>query len=247
MLKLQKQELKYNIKEARKITPKNDSKESKRKNYLEEYEKIGNITLKIEKYGTLAIDMVMYIFLFVAYIGVFDYTTDKSKKTGLYWEQINPILPDIFFIILFILLILAIILMFGARIYENHKKYNINKIIRLYFYELSKNPDKERKDEIIRHLTYNLWRIQDLCKTIRWRILQTTNYRYYFNVLKSKRKLISIIIDKVINFLNNSYIYLENEKISENYIKIGDCFEKEDYIGVYKQVKISEKMMVSIQ
>ena len=76
-----------------------------------------------------------------------------------------------------------------ARINELFRRYNKDKVVKLFFYELAGDPSDKRIHEIMTHLLYNISRIRKEYVNSRVAIMRTLHWSYYNRIRNEKRKL----------------------------------------------------------
>lgn len=209
------------------------NKKKEEKEIIEKYEKIGNFTFKLDKYVGRVIFAIIIIILIVFYSLLIIYS--EEKQHGPISEEIMLLINLYFSILAYIFLILIFIsylLLFVARLYKKRTKYDMEKVIKLYFYELTKNPKKDRLDEIVKHLSYNIWRLRDDYKGY-YQFYRPYNWKIYYKIQRNSQKFKINTIDRILSFLQDVIICLEKYP-SSLLKKIGNSFEDRNFRRIAK-------------
>lgn len=200
---------------------------------LVNYEKIANLTYRFDKYIGKS---VTFSLLFIGLVLLFSYMLIYGKREPgdeLFYELIIPLSINIL-LIFFLLFLIFVIIFFFASLFNDNRKYNIQKILRLLFYELSENPEEKRKEEIIRHLSYNLQKLgKNIFRPTGFGVLIHYNWRTYFKIYKDKNLLNLKIINDIIDLIHDYHLYSFN--IERIYFRdIGNYLENFQFIEISK-------------
>ena len=131
----------------------------------------------------------------------------------------------------------SVVIMVITKLNEIFRQYDINYVIKQYFYELSEKPDEGRKKIIIRHLMYNIWRIRSKYAFRQLMILNTPFTRMFFNFLRKEEKIKVKLIDETVSLLGDTLLHWEIVENSTLYKQIGDCFEERKILRLNKIIK----------
>lgn len=212
---------------------------------LEKYEKIGNLTYKLDNYSGTVFTISLFSFLM---LGMYLFIYFFGKRTPDNIEDYATTIPLILTtltLITFGLMSVSAILQWSGMGYKRFKKYNINQIVKLYFYELAENPERKRKWEILKHLTYNLRRLKDQGKS-NFSLVTPYNWKLYHKIGVNCRKFNLNTINRVTDFIEDSTIYLDRYQTPQLLKHLGDCFEKENYRGIAKKLNESKDIFQKI-
>lgn len=197
---------------------------------LPEYEKIGRLTIKLERWSWRSFDFAILLFSMFLYMAI----AIEINPPTTYIEAFRTLMLLSFLMPGMILFIIWIIFMIVGASYEKIKTYNINNIIKQYFNELSKKPDEKKRNEILKHLTYNLSRIKNPFFAKFFIFIKPPSISKYIDFRTKDNKLKIEIIDRTLSLVHNSILHWKNHDIKDLYRKIGNHFENEDYLGLMK-------------
>lgn len=215
---------------------------------IDNYEKIGNTAYKMDHWSynffIFAGCTVLIILLILT-----SFFSKATSPDDIWFKE--EVLPTIFFlsiIFLMIFLVLSVILQYIGAFYKKYVRYDKKEIIRLYLYELSNNPETSRKVEILKHLFFNLTRLE---REVGSGFYYLRQYHVHWEQLKQLQKISLIIkvntIDKIISFIRDAILFLDFEKYKDLLPKIGDNIKNNDYKGLNDILEGNKELFDIIQ
>lgn len=186
-----------------------------------EYEKISHIIFKLNKILWPLIFFSMIIFLYLILFGIIYlfYNKDISLQYVIFstfWAGI-------------ILIVASGLIAFISLFYEEYKKYDTDRIIRIYFSELIKTSNPEDEEKIIKHIFYNISRVSNDFGGVSRGILTSYLLKDYEKFLFRRENVYSDIVKKCLEFIKDCLIYLNKKDYLDIFKKLGYAFEDEDY------------------
>ncbi len=209
---------------------------------IQNYEKIGNRIIKLDIWGMRLI-ILSSVFLVLGVFFLFLFGSGNLIVDNLI-ELLLMIIVTVGFIYSgFILLIISLCVIIYERLYIRYNKYNEYIIINQFFKELSKEPDENRKYEILMHIYYNLSRLL-YCFNAPQKRLNPSSIRSYTDYRYHRAKFIYKTLYDLVVFLENLNIYCNNNDVNNVYYKISECFKTDsiDYILLGKILKENMKL-----
>jgi len=216
-------------------------------NSIKQYEKIGNFAYKLDvNTNRIFMIAIFLLLLLVSYLFIIFIGEPKTTQDFWFYENIlSWLIPGLLYSSSFFLIITVILQWIGFG-YKKFKKWNVREIIKLYFYELSKNPVDDRKWEIIKHLSFNLQKLE-MIERKNVGSLRNRDWRIYNRINRSYLRFRVNIINRIINLIEDAVIFLDDNLYSQLFCEIGDYIEKNDYKKISNIMLDNTKIFQTIE
>lgn len=196
-------------------------------------EKIVNRAYDIDKWGRRLFGLSLILFFFLFYTNSFRINNPQNEFDRYIYENIIPLISMILLVSVMLLMLIVVLILFFGMLYKQRKEksYDKKKVIQLLLLELTNNPDKKRKIEILKLLTYNITKLLD---TFRMNLFYFHQYdwKQFFRIYRMRSRFKFQIISKVSSFIEQAIVFLNINQYKDVFIQIGALLIKEDYPGL---------------
>jgi hypothetical protein len=193
-------------------------------------EKIVDRAFKIDKFGEKLIKWIIILFFFLLYVNLFLINSPKSEIDKYIYENIIPLISEIILVLAMILMVSVAIILFFSMFYKQKKgkSYDKKRVIQLLLLELTNNPDKKRKSEILKLLTFNLTKLLD---DFRIGLINFSQYDWkrFFRMNQMGLRFKFQTISKMSSFIEQAIIFLDIKQYKDTFVKIGALLINDDY------------------
>ena len=213
---------------------------------LELSKTIVNRAYKIDEWGKRLFFYFIITSFFYFYFSIISINQPESDIDLFFYENVYPITLDILIILSMIFILFAFSLIVFGFFYKELKSrtYDKKRVVQLYLKELSDNPDKERKREILKHLTYNLLKLRD---DFRGKFFfPQYEWRQFLRIINNKCKFQFQIIDKFLYFIENAVILLKIDEYKDFINQVGSLIINEDFHGLNELYKTNDELFKKI-
>ena len=132
--------------------------------------------------------------------------------------------------IAFVLLSMASFLMLLVQAFiERWEKHKYNIVAKEYLDELAANPEEQRRDVILKCLSYALWKIESGYSGFRF---GAKSIGYYIDSRRHELDFKRAVIRRIASFIYDSVYHLDGGKTGKLYKEIGNCLETENLEGL---------------
>jgi hypothetical protein len=225
---------------TRKKKEKSNKKQLEDNKLLELSETIINRAYSIDKWGRRLFKYFIITLFLYFYVRLFFI---NQPENDFIYENVLPLTSTILIYLSMIFLYSAFIIIGICVIYKERKSrtYDKKRVVQLYLKELNGNPNKERKREIIKHLTYNLIKLRDDFK-VRFTFFYQYDWKQFFRININRCKFQYQVINKFSNFIENAIILLDINEYKDFINQVGDLILNEDFNGLNQLYKTNNEL-----
>lgn len=232
---------------TRKKKEKDNTKQLEDDKLLELSKTIVNRAYKLDKWGGRLFLYFIITFFFYIYFRVILINQPKSDIDLFFYKNVYPLTLNILIILSMIFILLASLIIALGFFYKELKSrtYDKKRVVQLYLKELSDNPDRNRKREILKHLTYNLLKLRDDFR-LKLIFFYPYEWKQFFKIYNNRCKFQYQIIDKFSYFIENAIVLLKIDEYKDFINQVGNLILNEDFHGLNQLYKTNDDLFKKI-
>jgi len=219
------------------------NEEKSDREYKKEYEKISAFTFSMDKKASKSLTLsALFFSLFIYFLISYFLIISQKLITKILELQFLGLIIIIMFLSFLITFSFFMVFAFIGILNENFRFYNLNRIINIYFLELTKKLDPSDMYNATKNILYNLTKLKMKISRRKeyYGLLPAYNIVKYLKFKKYEIRTMSTIVSKTIEFVNFCLIFINKKEYSSIFKKLGNLYQKENYKDILNLLENSE-------